>query len=527
MKPWPIKTFSIITPSIAKSASIAMIGQGWSAVGPTGEASFQLPLPISSGRGADPQLSLSYSSQSGNGPFGIGWNLGNGQIRRRTNKGVPLYGDDDEIIGHDAQICMPERNDDGTIKSRTESSFNGKDIGVHSVVRYSPEVESVFTIRERWQPVIATPGEQKPVFWLVYGPDGSLHMYGKTADSRVADPDDPLRVGVWLPVRKHDRPWRAYLFRLQDRRSRPRPRSMTTALSVICTGRCTAISRPARICTAWTVERLAELGWHFHLLFDYGERTDSLTEKPVYDGAYPCDPGGCVRMPFRPLGYGFEVSTRRRCQQVLMFHHFPAELGRRTGVDPTAAAQVQREHHAVELQPDHLGPLSSLGCQRLRGKQPAGGVRLIHRSTSTKRLRDCSKRTTCRASRMAVSTSASIFTAKAVPGFLCRYDQCWYYREPVRETLGTDDIRYSPWTALDKIPVANRNKPVLQILTDLTGDGRLDWITAQPGLSGFRTLKADRTWAEFKPFTLFPIEFLQCVLTAGRPGWRRAYARWP
>jgi hypothetical protein len=55
-------------------------------VGATGAASFELPLPLSAGRGWDPQLSLTYSSQTGNGPFGIGWSLGIGQISRVPQK---------------------------------------------------------------------------------------------------------------------------------------------------------------------------------------------------------------------------------------------------------------------------------------------------------------------------------------------------------------------------------------------------------------------------------------------------------
>ena len=49
---------SIITPSIASSASITTIGKSWGAVGATGAASFELPLPLSAGRGWDPQLPL-------------------------------------------------------------------------------------------------------------------------------------------------------------------------------------------------------------------------------------------------------------------------------------------------------------------------------------------------------------------------------------------------------------------------------------------------------------------------------------
>ncbi|WWL44739.1 SpvB/TcaC N-terminal domain-containing protein [Pseudomonas parakoreensis] len=142
---------SIITPSIASSASITTIGKSWGAVGATGAASFELPLPLSAGRGWDPQLSLTYSSQTGNGPFGIGWSLGIAQISRGTAKGVPRYSDLDEIIGDDGEVWLPELNDDGTVKSRLEKSYNGIEVGYHNVVRYWPRVERDFALRERWQ----------------------------------------------------------------------------------------------------------------------------------------------------------------------------------------------------------------------------------------------------------------------------------------------------------------------------------------------------------------------------------------
>ena len=155
---------SITTPSIAKSASIATIGKSWVAVGPTGAAAFELPIPASPGRGWDPQLSLTYSSQAGNGPFGIGWSLGVGQISRRTHKGVPRYTDHDEIIGDDGEVWMPELDDDGNIKSRFETTYNGINVGPHSVVRYWPRVESGFALRERWQRVSRSREANPPTF---------------------------------------------------------------------------------------------------------------------------------------------------------------------------------------------------------------------------------------------------------------------------------------------------------------------------------------------------------------------------
>ena len=51
-------------------------------------------LPGRSGFG--PQLSLSYDSGAGNGPFGFGWSLSVPSITRRTDRGLPKYFDGDE-----------------------------------------------------------------------------------------------------------------------------------------------------------------------------------------------------------------------------------------------------------------------------------------------------------------------------------------------------------------------------------------------------------------------------------------------
>ena len=60
----------------------------------TGTGSSTVPIATSAGRGGfAPQLSITYDSGAGNGPFGFGWSLA---ISRKTDKGLPQYADDDE-----------------------------------------------------------------------------------------------------------------------------------------------------------------------------------------------------------------------------------------------------------------------------------------------------------------------------------------------------------------------------------------------------------------------------------------------
>jgi Salmonella virulence plasmid 65kDa B protein len=58
----------------------------------TGSMSVQIATtPSRSGFGA--QLSISYDSGTGNGIFGLGWNLALPSITRKTDKGLPRYWD--------------------------------------------------------------------------------------------------------------------------------------------------------------------------------------------------------------------------------------------------------------------------------------------------------------------------------------------------------------------------------------------------------------------------------------------------
>ncbi|ECQ8035213.1 SPI-2 type III secretion system effector NAD(+)--protein-arginine ADP-ribosyltransferase SpvB, partial [Salmonella enterica] len=64
--------------------------------------------------------------------------------------------------------------------------------------------------------------------------------------------------------------------------------------------------------------------WLFTLVFDYGERGVD----PQVPPAFTAQNSWLARQdPFSLYNYGFEIRLHRLCRQVLMFHHFPDELG--------------------------------------------------------------------------------------------------------------------------------------------------------------------------------------------------------
>jgi hypothetical protein len=80
------------------------MGEKFAANPVTGTGSMSVPMATSPGcSGFGPQLSLSYDSGIGNGPYGLGWNHSVPSITRKTDKGLPKYHDAE---GHTAAVCV-------------------------------------------------------------------------------------------------------------------------------------------------------------------------------------------------------------------------------------------------------------------------------------------------------------------------------------------------------------------------------------------------------------------------------------
>ena len=80
--------------------AVSGLGEKFSADLFTGAAHFTVPIAVPAGRsGLTPELSLAYSTGTGNGPFGMGWQLSLPGVSRRTARGIPRYVDDTWSIG--------------------------------------------------------------------------------------------------------------------------------------------------------------------------------------------------------------------------------------------------------------------------------------------------------------------------------------------------------------------------------------------------------------------------------------------
>ncbi|MHC8404353.1 SpvB/TcaC N-terminal domain-containing protein [Pseudomonas sp. TMB3-21] len=480
-------TMAVAAPVLPKGGgAIQSIGKGFGTVGARGSASYEIALPISPGRGFAPDLSLSYTSSVGNSEFGIGWGLSLPVVARRTSKGVPAYADDDEIIGPGGVVWMPEQGAQGTLTT-TVRHYNDLQLDTaHTVIRHFPRLEKNFDRIEHW-----SSKNDRPGFWLVHGADGSLHLFGRQPASRRADPEDANRVAEWLLEESINPHGEHILYQYAaDKAQR--------YLSKVSYGNFKADAH----LYLWKPDQLDTLQWHFELVFDYGERSTNYQDKPAYTGQQWLTRSDA----FSSFAYGYEICTERLCRQVLMFHRFPAELGN----DPVLARRL-----LIEYRPTALGyqQLSSAHEQAYGASATAENHPPMEFTYSHFELSAAASNWQPFHNMPDINDGQRYqwvdLYGEGLAGLLLRNGPGWYYREPIRGKANSDEVAYDQLRVVPTLPTAASAKKNFQSLGDLTGDGRLDLLTAEPKLSGFFSLNAERQWSGFATFDAFPIEFFQ------------------
>ena len=153
-----------------------------------GAATLSLPMLKLPGSGdVAPQLSLDYNSEAGNGPLGLGWSIGGLSTITRCRQTFEQDGVDRAVmLDQDDRFCL-----DGARLILTA----GESYGAH-LSEYRTEIESFARI------VAYRDGAtQGPTSFRVYGKDGSVSEYGRTADSRYTADSARKTVITWAQNR--------------------------------------------------------------------------------------------------------------------------------------------------------------------------------------------------------------------------------------------------------------------------------------------------------------------------------------
>lgn len=485
---------SVTPPALPKGGgALTGMGESLGQAGPTGVASMSLPLPITSGRGFSPGLTLNYSSGSGNSTFGVGWFCETMRISRRTSHGVPQYNENDEFIGPDGEVLVISTDSSEDPNPTTRTAYGDVTLPQsYTVTRYQPRIEGAFHRLEYWLGDV-----DKDNFWLLHDRSGNVHLFGKTTAARISLSQDGLQTAQWLleeslnPTGEHV--YYSYLAENSDGLSDgERECSAMRYLSQVQYGN----KAPAADLYLWNKETPGT-DWYFTLLFDYGERGVDPQTPPAFTSSatWPAR-----QDPYSRYDYGFEIRVHRLCRQILMFHHFSDELGE----SDTLVSRLLLEY-------DESPTLTQLTAVQMLAYETDGYVQ----SMPPLELRYSQPDPLSQAGWQQMQTLSGLeldswpytlvdLYGEGLPGVLYRTGNAWLYRAPQRGDDGGDSVAYAEWETLDSVPAMQNGAARLM---DINGDGQLDWVVAQPGMAGFFTQRPDKSWSGFTPFSALPNEF--------------------
>ncbi|UKZ54352.1 hypothetical protein TrVGV298_008160 [Trichoderma virens] len=286
----------------------------------TGCATCTIPIPTSSGRSShvDPVLSLEYSSGTAgsSGVFGMGWRLaGVDSISRKTSRGVPTYDDHADV-----DVFVHSALGDLVPSDKPTTTIDG-----HNVREYRARVEGPPTRVEQW-----TTTDDADTFWRVTSSNNIVAIYGLFDSDRIfcqtgSGPSAKKKVFSWLASEQYDSGGNhvVYTYKPEDNVCESgvfddvHSSFSQRYLKSIQYGNAT----PSRSVDDWNVVTRPS-DWLFEVVFDFGEHND---ERPTTKAESAWNRR---HDPFSTYNSGFEIRTYRRCSRVLMFHHFPSELGR-------------------------------------------------------------------------------------------------------------------------------------------------------------------------------------------------------
>lgn len=165
--------------------SIEGLGESFQPSLNTGTAQYGLGLKVPQGvAGHTPALRLNYESGGGNGPLGYGWNLPLRFVQRRSDHGIPTYGQNvgfprqDTFINEMREELVPQTN--GYFFCKNEGAF----------IRY----------------------QQVSNYWVGTTPEGTRLEFGVSPGGQVADGTNG-NVFSWLLERETDTHGNVILYR--------------------------------------------------------------------------------------------------------------------------------------------------------------------------------------------------------------------------------------------------------------------------------------------------------------------------
>jgi RHS repeat-associated protein len=505
--------------------AIRGIGEKFAASPVTGTGSMSVPIYSSPGRsGFGPQLSLSYDSGSGNGPFGFGWTLALPKVTRKTDKGLPQYRDAEEsdiFILSGAEDLIPELVNTGANWVRNISQPRTVYSKRYTIHFYRPRVEGLFARIERW----VNESDPQDTFWRSISKDNITTWYGKSKESRLFDPSDPTRIFSWLICESYDDKGNviSYQYKPEDssrvdisqaneRNRTDLTRSAERYIKYVFYGNRT----PYFPDLTGTGPLALPIDWCFELVFDYGEH-DLSAPLPQDTGTPKWTPRADPFSSYRPT---FEVRTYRLCSRVLMFHHFAdqPDIGLNCLVRSTDLAYSTAPPDPTQPFYSYLLSVKQTGYVRdgKGGYIPDSLPPLEFEYTTAEineTVRDADPESL---KNLPYGLDGSNYRwadldGEGLSGILTEQGGSWFYKpnlSPVNQQTVNGELltmpRFGPMQVVARQPSLASLHSGRQQLMDLSGDGQLDLVQYDGSPAGFFERTEDANWKPFQVFDSLP-----------------------
>lgn len=490
--------------------AIKGMGEKFAANPVTGTASLNIPIFTTPSRSDFyPKLSLSYDSGAGNGPFGFGWMLSVPSVTRKTEKGLPKYQDVEEsdvFILSEAEDLVPSliQSASGWVKEVLERTIGSK---VYTVGRYRPRGEGLFARIERWQ----NQADATDIFWKTVSRDNITSLYGKSPNSRIADPNDPWRIFKWLIEESYDDRGNRILYQYKAENLDNVDRSLPQEKNRLIPGAVSANRYLKSIQYGNQTPNASD--WLFEVVFDYGEHDlGNPTHEAVQ--SWQCRPDA-----FSSFRSGFEIRTYRLCRRVLMFHRFPEELG----TDSYVVRSTDLTHRETPIA-TYLDAATQTGYVKQQGGDrylkkslpPLEFTYAIPQIDETVYSVDAHSLENLPVGLDGILYQWVDLDSEGLSGILTEQGNGWFYkrnlgniqlnprdRSAPPEPAALTTVQFAPVELVETKP-STANLQSGQQLMDLAGDGHLYLVELNKPLSGYYRRSSDGDWENFMPFESCP-----------------------
>jgi Salmonella virulence plasmid 65kDa B protein/Insecticide toxin TcdB middle/N-terminal region/Insecticide toxin TcdB middle/C-terminal region len=402
----------------------------------------------------------------------------------------------------------------------------------YSVRRYRPRIEGLFARIERW----TNKNNPEDSFWRSISKDNITTWYGKTEESRIANPADASQIFSWLICQSYDDKGNAIVYEYAAENSdnvnlaQPQESNRGGVDSKLRTAQ-RYLKRikygnrqPNRDATTWVATDPSQLPsdtWMFEVVFDYddGHYTEAAPDSEGRVIAQPVllPPASAkwpVRLdPFSTYRAGFEVRTYRLCRRVLMFHHFPDELDTPDYlVRSTEFTYNQGPIASFITEVTQSGYVRQPNGTYLKKSLPPLSFEYSPATVSEEiQIVDPQSLENLPAGADGLQYQWLDLDGEGLQGVLSEQEDGWYYKRnlspiSVVKENGKEKVvaRFEPLTEVASHPSIAEGIRARHQFLDLAGDGQLDVAQFETPVSGFYERTHDEQWESFVPFGSVP-----------------------